>query len=192
MKWKNWRNYKEIYNNTLQDAAIEWDSGLKVIDKIKVVIDYGVLLILNNIDKKVINNEFSVLFKGEFRESAWYVSPEYYIPKQEVSYASVKYIEDLAKYRHQGFNVVVHKHPGTTSFSSVDDKYVNSHFPVSLLYVNNQIVNAKVLVSIADNVKIRLPAEVILTFPEKEIENIENITEMHNYCQPYTYLNDLY
>ncbi len=141
-----------------------WESDLTVIPEkdMKISVDIEVLGILSHISKKI-NTEFSVLFKSKVSNNYIMIIPEYYIPEQEVSSASVDYIEDLSIKRKEGFNVVVHKHPNSiTSFSGDDYKYINSHFPVSLLFCNGKITAATILVSFENS-------KIIIDVPEDRI-----------------------
>jgi hypothetical protein len=158
-----------------------WTSDISVIktEDIKILVDFEVLGILSSISKKI-DSEFSVLFKSKVDSNAIMVIPEYYIPEQEVSSASVDYLEDLSLKRKDGFDVVVHKHPSSiTSFSSEDYRYINSHFPVSLLFCNGKITAATILtVFNGAKIIIDVPEDKIIIFLSKEYDiNIDKIKE---------------
>jgi|TARA_Y100000310_G_scaffold83971_3_gene80646 hypothetical protein len=125
---------------------VAWDSGLKT-TKACIYVENRVNDILASIQKKVGNDEYSVLFKGYWDEDGFVVSNEYRIPKQKVSGASVDYEENIGELRvNDGWNVVAHSHPfsrGKGSYSGADDSHINTHFPCSLLTDGDgDIVNA--------------------------------------------------
>jgi len=138
-KVRRMKTYRDIL---LEEAEIKpirpvWDSGLKVTRTVQIYVPFKVLSIVRAIEDRIPGNyEFSVLFKAHREGNKIYVEPEYYIPRQEVSYASIKYKEDLKALRDQGYRVVVHKHPDNiTDFSGTDDEHINAHFDASILYV---------------------------------------------------------
>jgi len=111
-----------------------WNSGLKVVDEIEVVIPERVGAIVSSVAAKV-DTEFSILFKFHFEGGRIIVEDEYVIPKQECTAASVDFKEGLESYVQQGYRCIMHRHPdGLTSFSNDDERTINSNFDVSLLY----------------------------------------------------------
>lgn len=114
-----------------------FDSGLTVMENPKVIVPEEVRRVCVAIQEAVGYNEFGVLFKGEWTSDGFKVKPDFVIPDQEVSTATVQYEEDLKKYRDQGYIVNTHSHPMSgknAGFSGTDDDHVNSHFDVALLY----------------------------------------------------------
>ncbi|MFA4798683.1 hypothetical protein [Pyrococcus kukulkanii] len=156
-----------------------WE-GIKVIEP-KVIVPQEVIDILKAIEKKIRRDvEFSVLFKGGWTEEGFKVEPEFIIPKQKVSYASVDYTDEkMAEYIQQGYVVVVHKHPsGIRSFSATDEEYINQNFDCSLLYCDGQITDARLRIKVSGYIylKIKPQVEVIprpVNLPEEQLKNIE-------------------
>ena len=114
-----------------------WDSGLEVMDNPVVIVPEEVRRVCVALQEAVGYNEFGVLFKGEWTKEGFKVKPDFVVPDQEVSTATVQFEEDLKKYRDQGYIVHTHSHPmsgKSAGFSGVDDEHSNSHFDVALLY----------------------------------------------------------
>lgn len=123
-----------------------WDSGLATREPCILLSD-RVRKILKTIQDEVGNDEYSVLFKGDWESKGFTVSNNYYIPKQEISSMSVDYEENIGKLRNEkGYNVICHSHPfssGTGNYSGADDSHINSHFPCSILTdKHGDIINA--------------------------------------------------
>ena len=159
-----------------------WSSGITVVkpDDLKVVVDLDVVRILRAIEEKAPSGcEFSVLFKGRMKNKTFYVSgSEYVIPKQTVSGASVDFEENLDPYISDGFNVVVHKHPsGLKSFSSSDEKTINSNFDCSLLWVDGEIALACLRLKINADLYLKLEVDVEIDMGKVEVSGVENIKE---------------
>jgi len=123
-----------------------FDSGLVLLEGNKQLIDS--LKFNFNIDKdtasvlmwlydKLPSYEFSLFMKMNTKFENNIITVDIHsprIPKQLVTTASVVYKEDNLKTEP----VVIHKHPdGMTSFSGVDEEYINSNFDISLLLVKN-------------------------------------------------------
>ncbi len=156
-----------------------WDNGVTFIEP-KIILNYQADLTVKELCKKIKNTEFSILFKGDWSSNGFLVSNEYYIPKQEVSAASVDYLEDLSIKRKEGYNVVIHTHPGYghSTFSSADREYINKNFPCSILYnQKGDICEAELWVPLNKSTNIIVSAEVKISLPEIEIKGIENIQE---------------
>lgn len=105
------------------------DSGI-----IKVPVSHRILAM--SLARKLLGNEFSWLSKIEkVKDGVIYISEEYYIPKQEVTPASVDFKEALPR----EYNVIFHKHPrGLTSFSVSDLETISVNFEVSILYADGE------------------------------------------------------
>jgi len=154
-----------------------WESGIAVIkdSDLIVAVDPRAYSTALYIDKKV-DMEFSVLFKGTWYRSVFIVSPDYYIPEQEVSSASVDYKEDLSIKRQEGFNVILHKHPRSiTSFSTADYDSINQNFGCSLLLADKKITEATLLIKVNNDSRLvfTIPQERILIIPMTPDTNAE-------------------
>jgi len=155
----------------------EWESGIAVIkdSDLIVAVDPRAYSTALYIDKKI-DTEFSILFKGMWYKSVFIVSPDFYIPEQEVSSASVDYKEDLAIKRQEGFNVVLHKHPKSlTSFSSADYDSINQNFDCSLLLADKKITEATLLIKVNNDSRLvfTIPQDRILIIPMTPDTNTE-------------------
>jgi len=175
--YSNRNNNVYIENNKNNNEI--WDSGIKFIDNIKVKIPFELVLICKKISEKVKNNEFSILVKAyENDDGDIVLTDDYVIPKQTVTHSSVDYDEELIKYKRQGYNVIIHKHPnGMRSFSLNDEEYINSNFDISLLFCDNEFVLCNVNIKIKDDVKLRVSAEIEIVYNNniviKDIDNIK-------------------
>ena len=151
-----------------------WESDLKVINKIKVIIPLKLLLVCNNIVSKLDGEEFSIVtnIAGKTSDTIT-LSEEFYIPKQKVTSGSIDYLPD--EYNHQ---VVIHRHPkGLHSFSATDQKYINQNFELSLLYTaEEQFVNGLYNFKHEDSI-IPIPIEAIIDYGLEDIDvsNIEPV-----------------
>lgn len=130
-------SYAVSTSTSSNDEPEVFDSGLTVMENPKVIVPEEVRRVCVAIQEAVGYNEFGVLFKGEWTRDGFKVEPDFVIPDQEVSTATVQYEEDLKKYRDEGYIVNTHSHPMSgknAGFSGTDDDHVNSHFDVALLY----------------------------------------------------------
>ena len=102
------QSYKE------ESTKSAWESDLKVIEKMKVIVPLKLLLVCNSIVAKLDGEEFSLVTNIKSRTSdTLKLSDEYYIPKQRVTSGSIDYLSD--EYSH---TVVIHRHPnGLNTFS---------------------------------------------------------------------------
>jgi len=151
------------------------------VKKMKCIIPHKLLDNIREIeigvDKKFgSSNEFSIFIHGDYDENGYLiVSEEFYIPKQVVSGASVQYNEEPDEH----YNGCLHKHPsGCTSFSGTDEKYINSNFDFSLLYVNQKI--SKGIVNIPYDGKHRIQCDLSIQMDNEKFVcgiNIDNITK---------------
>lgn len=121
------------------------------------------------------SNEFSIFIHGDYdNDGNLLVSEDFYIPKQTVTGASVDYLEEPDDF----YNGCLHKHPNNcTSFSSVDEKYINSNFDFSLLYVNGKI--SKGVINIPYDGKHRIQCELNVCVGKEELVcdiDIDNIS----------------
>ena len=149
-----------------------WDSDLKVIDHVVVVVPLRLLLVCNQIASRVDDDEFSIVtdIKNKTLDRIE-LSEEYYIPKQYVTPGSIEYLPDEYHQR-----VVIHRHPDELNdFSSTDQKYINQNFDLSLLFTQkDEFVNGLYNLKIEDAI-VQIPVEVIVDngIEEIDISNIE-------------------
>lgn len=160
--------------NRSQDV---FKTNVFVIDKPSVYVSDYVLAVCNGIQSKFEGTEFSILLKGYWTHKGFECSDHYIIPKQRVTAASVEY-EPLAGYVSDGYNVVIHSHHNMGgSFSSTDLEYINSFFPVSILYAQRRFATAQVIYPVEGGytryeIPIRMKNTLIVK--PKGIENIVN------------------
>jgi hypothetical protein len=173
---------KRLKMKKITETNKVWDSGLSVI-KPEICIHPDVLRISKTIQEKVKNNEFSVLFKGYWGEDVGFiVEPDFYIPKQKVSFSSVDYDEDLHPHKVKGYNTVIHSHPFSKNsvFSFADEDTINSNMDCSILFTN-RFVEATLRVKIKDGIMLKIPVDEndIITasdsynIPETELSKIK-------------------
>ncbi len=152
-----------------------WESGIKVLDKMDVIIPAKLLFVCDKIAGKVHSDEFSIVTNIKEKDDATLIlSDEYYIPKQRVANTSIEYLPD-----DYNFNSVIHRHPdGMNSFSSTDRNFINQNFELSILYTRedgfvNGVYNLKL-----DNYLVQIPVEIYIDYGLEEIDisNIERET----------------
>jgi len=152
-----------------------WESGIKVLDKMDVIIPAKLLFVCDKIAGKVHTDEFSIVTNiKEKDDNTLILSEEYYIPKQKVANTSIEYLPD-----EFSFNTVIHRHPnGMNNFSSTDRNYINQNFELSILYTRedgfvNGVYNLKL-----DNYLVQIPVEIFIDYGLEDIDinNIERET----------------
>ena len=158
------------------------NKDLVPIEKIKCIVPHKLLDAIRTIEIGVnrkfgSSNEFSIFIHGDYDlDGNLIVNEDFYIPKQNVSGASVDYQEEPQPF----YNGCLHKHPsGCTSFSGTDKKYINSNFDFSLLYVNSKIT--KGIVNIPYDGKHRIQCELNIQIDSEQVVcdiNIDNITKV--------------
>ena len=149
-----------------------WDSGIKILKKMQVIIPLRLLLVCNQIADKMDGDEFSILANiSEKENTELKLSEDYYIPKQIVSTASIAYQPD-----EYNFNTVIHRHPdGFNSFSTTDQNFINQNFLLSVLYTKSQgFVNGLYNLRHENGYLIQLPVEIFVDYGIDEID-ISNI-----------------
>lgn len=155
-----------------------WDSGLRTVREITIILPAKIIRISDAIKRKVAGNEFSFLMRAQWVGENIVIGEAIIIPKQEVSMASVDFLEDLTAHRRGGWNCILHSHPsGCSGFSSSDDETINSHFDVSLLFLDGKIVQAIYNVQVSDSVKIQMDCKVEVREVGNEDISVENIKE---------------
>ena len=154
-----------------KDKKENWDSGIKILKKVKVIIPVKLLLVCNQIAEKV-EEEFSIVTNIlEKDDMNVMLSEEYYIPKQEVETTFINYLPDVYT-----MNTVIHRHPdGMNSFSGTDEKYINQNFELSLLYTQRDgFVCGQYNLRHETEFLIQLPVEIYIDHGLEEID-ISNI-----------------
>jgi hypothetical protein len=157
------------------------NTDLVPVKKIKCIVPEKLLKTIRKIEKCVNMKlkgtpEFSIYIHGEFDLNGNYiVSEDFYIPKQNVSTASVDYLEDPDPY----YNGCLHKHPdGCKSFSGTDDKYINSNFEFSLLYVCKSIQKGIINLKYHSIFRLQTDLNVVIDEDVEETEfDISNINK---------------
>jgi hypothetical protein len=140
-------------NTTKKTGTKVFDSGLKVIkansEKIPIKLPAKICLVCNSLQRKVENNEFSIVCKGTWDDGEFIVSDDFKVPRQEVAGASVDYdLEHLEELKRDGYNTIIHSHPFKSSnFSHDDDTTINSHFECSVLYSVGEFTTATVAIT---------------------------------------------
>lgn len=172
-------------NNNVDLKTIEPGDFVHVdmipVKKIKCIIPVKLLKNIRSIEKCVnrkLNStpEFSIFIHGEFDlDGNFVVADKFYIPKQTVGAASVEYLEEPDEY----YNGCLHKHPdGCKSFSATDDKYINSNFQFSLLYVCKNIHKGILNLNYYSNYRLQTDLNICVVDDDENIEiNIDNINK---------------
>ena len=162
------------YLNENKPEQSTWESDLKIIDKIKVIVPLKILLVCNSIVAKLDGEEFSIVTNIKSKTSDTItLSDDYYIPKQKVTAASIDYLPD--QYSH---SVVIHRQPDNlNNFSRTDNEFINQNFELSLLYTEkdyfvNGVYNLKYEEAI-----IPIPVKPVIDYGLEEID-IANIEPM--------------
>ena len=162
------------YQKVKKDKTL-WDSGLNIVTKPKIIIDYNLLLVCATIQSHFPSLEFSILVKGNYTEEGFHLTDDYVIPKQEVTRTTIDY-EELDQYQSAGYNAVIHSHHNLgTFFSPTDEEFINCHFPCSVLYSKGDFKLATLSFHVKDNVFILETDRIIKQFSEIPIPEMENI-----------------
>ena len=168
------RNKEEnsLFSSILDRPKEAWESGIKVLHGIDVIIPVTLLLVCNHISDKVREDEFSILTSiSERDESTLTLSKGFYIPKQRVTQHSIDYLPD-----QYSFNTVIHRHPdGMNTFSSTDREYINQNFELSILYTKSEGFVHGVFNLKHDDYLIQLPIAIYIDYGLRNIDlsNIE-------------------
>jgi len=162
-----------ILNEPKKSSGASWESGIKILDAVKVIIPLKLLLVCNQIADRLSGEEFSILVNLTEKDKVIGLSEEFHIPQQVVSNTSIDYIpEDYS------FNTVIHRHPdGMNSFSSTDKNFINQNFKLSILYTHKEgfvhgVYNLK-----HDNYLVQLPIEINVDMGLDliDIQNIQTV-----------------
>lgn len=162
--------------NILKARDSPWESDLKVIERMRVIIPLRLLLVCNSIAAKLDGEEFSIVTNIANRSSDTIIlSEDYYIPKQRVSSVSIDYLPDL--YDH---SVIIHRHPANlNSFSKTDQDFINQNFELSLLYTAEEyFVNGIYNLKYEDAI-IPIPVKPLIDYGLEEID-MANIEPIYN------------
>ncbi len=162
-----------ILNETRKSSEAGWESGIKILDAVKVIIPLKLLLVCNQIADRLSGEEFSILVNLTEKDKVIRLSEEFHIPSQVVSNASIDYIPE-----DYNFNTVIHRHPdGMNSFSSTDKNFINQNFKLSILYTHKEgfvhgVYNLK-----HDNYLVQLPIEISVDMGLDliDIQNIQTV-----------------
>ncbi|MBS1515345.1 MAG: hypothetical protein JSS63_09950 [Bacteroidetes bacterium] len=162
-----------ILNESRMPSEAGWESGIKILDVVKVIIPLKLLLVCNQIADRLSGEEFSILVNLTEKDKVIRLSEEFHIPQQVVSSASIDYIPE-----DYNFNTVIHRHPdGMNSFSSTDKNFINQNFKLSILYTHKEgfvhgVYNLK-----HDNYLVQLPIEISVDMGLEliDIQNIQTV-----------------
>lgn len=171
-----WGRYKDIEVEDIMNESDIFDSELHIADKVIIRVPIKILSVCRAIQKKVNEHEFSILVKAAWNKNVLELSENFVIPKQEVTYSSVDYRDNLAEYKKQGYNVVIHSHPfKSNSFSRDDIETINTHFTASLLYSCGEFTRAVIAVPINRDTILQIDAAIEIYTPVEDIDtsNIE-------------------
>lgn len=112
---------------------------------LKLIFDPDVWHVVKYIDEKI-HSEFLIYLSARRVGDGVYHIHDWYIPEQEVTYASVDVKEvDIA---HK-YNAVLHKHPSRSqNFSPIDNNHININHELSLLLSDGKIVKATLRINV--------------------------------------------
>lgn len=151
-------------------------AGFNFVEEWTIVIPHSVdnllkLLHVNMTDK---SSEFGIYLKATLNPDTGkaIIKPvnietgeNFYVPKQQVSAASIVFNEPPPD---SSFNCIIHRHPkGCTSFSSTDMNSINQEFAVSLIYIPNEPENK----TYPDNlINLKINEDTFLRFRKQKVE----------------------
>jgi len=154
-------------NNSGNDGEIVWrNPSSSVLEVIEANVPLKILLVMNSLEKYVSNSlEFGLYLKGTYDKGVLAISEEFYVPKQQVSGASIDF--DPEDDGNGEWNGVIHRHPnGCTGFSGTDNKSINENHMFSLLYESSKIVKGIINLKPSDNFGlIQLPLDIEVEYP---------------------------
>jgi len=150
-----------------KDKKDSWESGIKILKKMEVIIPLKLLLVCNQISDKVRGDEFSIVTNIKERDDITIeLAEDYYIPKQIVTSTSIEYLKDEYK-----FNCVIHRHPdGMNGFSSTDKAFINQNFELSILYTKQDNFVAGIYNLKHDDYVIQIPVECFVDYGIEDID----------------------
>ena len=150
----------------------EWVTKVNIHRKIKIIIPFKIKRLFNYLDRKL-DTEWAVFLKiDRIEENKIFLSDEFFIPEQEVQYSRVEPLEQPPN----GFNVAVHKHPGSMgSFSSEDYENINANSQISLLWCGGKIADAVIHGEVL-GVPVWIPKDMVeVEFVDEEFELPEEV-----------------
>jgi len=157
-----------------------WDNDeLQVIKPpITAFVPQHVLTLMRSIEAKMSPSrlEFGAFLKGELRDGCLWIEKDFMVVKQKVTGVTIDFLEDPA----DGFNGVIHRHPGGCKrFSGTDDSSINQNYDFSLLYVDNAISYGVINLNLLDGTRLQVELKVNIMYPitDDVSEMLENITE---------------
>ena len=145
-----------------------FSTGMAIHRAPRVVLPLNVVLLMQNILPSLPNSslEYGIYLKGTWNAetASVLVSDEYYIPEQEVTAATIRFIEEPPG---SEWNVVIHRHPpGCRKFSGVDKSSINEEFLASILFLPPwEFPDAVVNVPLSEGSKLQVEATVVLQGP---------------------------
>ena len=152
----------------------EWVTEVSIHRKVKIIIPFKIKRLFNYLDKKL-DTEWAVFLKiDRVEENKIFLSDDFFIPEQEVQYSHVEPLEQPPN----GFNVAVHKHPGSMGgFSSTDYENINANSQISLLWCGGKIADA-VIHGEVFGIPVWIPKDMIeVEFVDEEFELPEEIMQ---------------
>jgi hypothetical protein len=165
-------------NKTMDDKSIKpketkpmkkesWDSGIKILKKMEVIIPLKLLLVCNQISDKVRGDEFSIVTNIKAKDDITIeLAEDYYIPKQIVTSTSIEYLKDEYK-----FNCVIHRHPdGMNCFSGTDKEFINQNFALSILYTKQDGFVTGIFNLKHNDYVIQIPVECYVDYGIEDID----------------------
>ena len=140
-----------------------------------IKIPFRIFEVCTYLSKQDNSNEFAIIVKASNTGEGYVLTEDFIVPEQTVSSASVDFDNiKLVEYRAQGYNTVIHFHPmNLTKFSSTDDRYINNHFDVSILFCNGDFTDSIVNITI-NGIHLQLKGEITMQTPDMNI-NLQNI-----------------
>ena len=152
----------------------EWVTEVSIHKKVKIIIPFKIKRLFKYLDKKL-DTEWAVFLKiDRVEENKIFLSDEFFIPEQEVQYSRVEPLEQPPN----GFNVAVHKHPGSMgSFSSEDYENINANSKISLLWCGGKIADAVIHGDVL-GIPVWIPRDMIeVEFVDEEFELPEEVMQ---------------
>jgi len=157
-------------------------SGYTVIKEYPIKIPLAIYEVCSYLAKQDTSNEFAIIVKAKNTDKGYVLTDEFLVPEQTVSGASVDFDNvKLLEYRKQGYNTVIHFHPmNLKTFSGTDDRYINTHFDVSVLFCDNQFTDAVVNLDV-NGLRVQIKGSVELDIPDLKIQ-LDNIKKSKAYA----------
>jgi len=156
-------------------------TGYTVLKQYPIKIPLMIYEVCSYLARQDSNNEFAIIVKANNTDKGYVLTEEFLVPEQTVSGASVDFDNvKLLEYRKQGYNTVIHFHPmNLKTFSGTDERYINTHFDVSILFCDNQFTDAVVNLEV-NGMRIQIKGSVELDIPDLGIQ-LNNIKKSRTY-----------